>query len=146
MPTRNNVTFKHPAKFIPLSGSEHILAISGADWFVSLLQRVDGLSVQSELCQEDWGVVIFVERGGRCFWIGLGLCPEEEPAWLAHFHHTSFAWLQRWNAAGKLEFERLVSDFNSVLTKEPAVREIAWYHESEMRGAPGTGSPTPDGD
>lgn len=75
---RNNVTFRHPAEFIPVSEDDGILATAGADWFVSLLQRIDGLSVQSELCQEDWGVVVFAERAGKRFWVGLSLWPEHE--------------------------------------------------------------------
>lgn len=64
--------------------------------------------------------------------------------WLAHFHHSSFAWLQRWNAAGKRELERLIGDFHSVLTQDPAVREIAWYHEGDLMMAESSGSATPD--
>src|SRR5687768_8224690 len=115
---RNNVTFRYPAEFVTVSEDDGILSVAGADWFVSLLRRIAGLSVRSELCQEDWGVVVFAERGGKRFWIGLSFWPEDEPAWLAHFHHHSFAWLQRWSAAGKRELERLVSDFQSVLASE----------------------------
>jgi hypothetical protein len=96
------------------------------------------------LCQEDWGVVVFAERAGKRFWIGLSLWPEDEPAWLAHFHHRSFAWLQRWSAAGKSELERLASDFHTVLASEPTVRDIAWYHESDMRRAHAPSSTTPN--
>lgn len=141
---RNNVTFRFPAEFVPVSDEDGILSTAGADWFVSLLRRVAGLSVQSELFQEDWGVVIFAERDGNRFWIGLSLWPEDEPAWLAHFHHHSFAWLQRWSAAGKRELERLVSDFHSVLASEPAVRDIAWYRERDMSRADVQSSPTPN--
>ena len=108
---RKNVTFRHPAEFVPVSGGDGILATAGAGWFVPLLRRIDGLSVQGELCQEDWGVVVFAERSGKRFWIGLSFWPDGEQAWLAHFHHHSFAWLQRRSAAGKRELERLVSDF-----------------------------------
>jgi hypothetical protein len=88
---RNSVTFRYPAEFIAVSEDDCILATSGADWFVSLLRRVEGLSVQSQWCQEDWGVVVFAERGGKRFWIGLSFWPDGEQAWLAHFHHHSFA-------------------------------------------------------
>jgi hypothetical protein len=132
---RKNVTFRHPAEFVPVSEDNGILATTGAGWFVSLLRRIDGLSVQSELCQDDWGVVVFAERSGKRFWIGLSFWPDGEQAWLAHFHHHSFAWLQRRSAAGKRELERLVSDFHSVLASEPTVGDIAWYHESDMRRA-----------
>jgi hypothetical protein len=100
--------------------------------------------VQAELCQEDWGVVVFAERGSKRFWIGLSLWPEDEQAWLAHFHHHSFAWLQRWSTAGKRELERLVGDFHSVLANEPTVRDIEWYHERDMRRADAQSSATPN--
>jgi len=140
---RNNVTFRYPAEFIPVSDDDGILATTGADWFVALLRRIDGLSVQNDLCQEDWGVVVFVERDGRRFWVGLSLWTGES-AWLAHFHHHSFAWLQRWSAAGKREWERLVGDFHSVLASEPEVRDIRWYRESDMRRADAQSSDTPN--
>ncbi len=141
---RNNVTFRHPAEFIAVSEDDGVLAASGAEWFVSLLRRIDGLSVQSDLCQEDWGVVIFAERGGKRFWIGLSFWREDEQLWLAHFHHHSFAWLQRWTPTGKRELERLVSDFHSVLASEPAIRNIRWYHESDIRRADAKSSATPN--
>lgn len=138
---RNNVTFRHPAEFIPLSEDDAILATSGAEWFVSLLRRIDGLSVQSELCQEDWGVVVFAERSRKRFWIGLSFWPDGEQAWLAHFHHHSLAWLQRWTVAGKRELELLVSDFHSVLASDPIVHEVEWYHETDLRKADAQSSP-----
>jgi hypothetical protein len=91
------------------------------------------------------GVVVFAERGGKRFWIGLSHWPDDEQAWLAHFHHHSFAWIQRWTATGKRELDRLVTDFHSVLAAEPAVRQIEWYHENEMRRADAQGSATPNG-
>lgn len=86
---RNNVTFRHPAEFVETE--EGILSIDGVAWFVDLLRRIDGLGVDATLCQEDWGVVVFAQRAGKRFWIGLSLWPEDEPAWLAHVHHHSFA-------------------------------------------------------
>ena len=141
---RTSVAFKYPAEFVPLSDEDGILAVSGAEWFVSLLRRVDGLSVQTELCQEDWGVVVFAERAGQRFWIGLSEWPDDEPAWHAHIHHDSFAFLQRWSAAGKRELERSASDIHSVLASEPKVRDIAWYHESDMNRAHAPSSATPN--
>ena len=67
---RNNVTFHYPANFVPVSDDDGILSVTAADWFVSLLRRVNDLSVRSDLCQEDWGVVVFAERAGKRFWIG----------------------------------------------------------------------------
>jgi hypothetical protein len=141
---RNNVTFRYPAEFIPLSENDGILATRGADWFVSLLRRIDGLSVGDELCQEDWGVVVIAERGGKRFWIGLSFWPEGEQAWLAHFHHRSFAWLQRWSTSGNRGLDRLISDFHSMIESEPLVRDIAWYHEREMTKANAESSATPN--
>ncbi|EDY18573.1 hypothetical protein CfE428DRAFT_3958 [Chthoniobacter flavus Ellin428] len=134
---RTNVTFCYPAEFVRVSDEDGILSVAGAGWFVSLLERVSGASIESELCQEDWGVVAFAERAGKRFWIGLsGWGPrEDDSAWLAHFHHHSFAWLQRWTTAGQRELERLTIDFHSVLASEPRVTDIAWYPEGEMKKA-----------
>ena len=77
------------------------------------------------------------------FWIGLSMWPEGEHAWLAHFHHGSFAWLQRFAVTGQSELQRLVADFHRVLTSEPAVSDIVWYEESQMRKAQPDGFATP---
>ena len=141
---RNNVTFCYRAEFVPVSDDDGILSVTAADWFVSLLRQVNDLSVRSDLCQEDWGVVVFAERAGKRFWIGLSFWPDDESTWLAHFHHHSFAWLQRWSAAGKQELDRVISDFHAVLAQDPAIRDIAWYREKDMRGADALSSTTPD--
>jgi hypothetical protein len=129
---RTNVRFRHPTEFMPLSDEDGILAVGGAGWFASLLRRVPGLEIEDELCQEDWGVVIFARRNEKRFWIGLSMWADGEQAWLAHVHHRSFAWLQRLSASGNKELERLVSDIHNVLVADRAVSEIAWYQESDM--------------
>jgi hypothetical protein len=141
---RTNVSFSYPAKFVSIPEVEDVLAVSGALWFVDLLKRIPNLHVESELCQEDWGVVAFCRRGERPFWIGLSLWPEGEQAWLAHVHHGSFAWLQRFSKAGKEELRRLVLDLHQALARDPAVSQIAWYHERGMRTANPQGALAPD--
>jgi hypothetical protein len=141
---RTNVTFRHPAEFVPLSDQDGILAVSGAQWFVTLLRRVAGLEIGEALCQEDWGVVIFARRKQRTFWIGLSAW-DSEGAWLAHFHHGSFAWLQWFSSSGKNELKCLLADVHEVLANEPAISEIAWYEESEMSKPGPVGFPTPVG-
>lgn len=140
---RTNVTFHHPAEFVPLSDEDGVLAVGGAQWFVSLLRRVIGLQIDDELVQEDWGVVMRARREQKSFWIGLSLWPDGEHAWLAHFHHGSLAWLQRLGSSGKGELHRLVSDVHAVLVTEPAVSDIVWYEESQMRKAQPDGFATP---
>ena len=87
---RTSVTFRHPAEFVGDSDDGGgILAVSGAYWFVELLRRVPRLQIDQNLCQEDWGVVVFARRNSKHFWIGLSAW-NSEGAWLAHFHHGSF--------------------------------------------------------
>ncbi len=141
---RTIVTFRHPADFVPVADNNGILSISGAQWFVSFLGRVPDLHIPKKLCQEDWGVVIFVRRAGKKFWIGLTTLSESSGhTWLAHFHHGSFAWLQRFTASGQNQLQRLVADFHSILTSETVISDVAWYDESEMFKAEASGSPTP---
>jgi hypothetical protein len=140
---RNNVTFTYPVSFLCVSNEDGVLSISSAQWFVSLLRRIPGVEVESDLCQEDWGVVVFARRNQKRFWIGLSVWPAGDHAWLAHFHHHSFAWLQRLTAAGGRELDRLVTDFHQVLTAEPAVSGITWYWEQDMSKAHPGGSPSP---
>ena len=140
---RTNVTFHHPSEFVPVSGEDGILSVAGAQWFVTVLRRVPALEIEEQLCQEDWGVVIFARRAQKKFWIGLSLWPDGEHAWLAHFHHGSFAWLQRFSSSGQSELQGLVMDVHRVLTSEPAVSEVVWYDERQMRKAEPDGFATP---
>ena len=140
---RTNVIFSHPAEFVALSPDDGILSVDGASWFVFLLQQIPGLRIESELCQEDWGVVVFAQRNGKRFWIGLSSWPDEDHMWLAHFHHHSFAWLQRWSASGKHELQQLVLAAHAVLSGDPAVPHLAWYRERDMTKANAHGSTNP---
>ncbi len=140
---RTNVTFQHPAEFVQVSDEDGVLAVEGAQWSVSLLRRIPDLQVRGELCQEDWGVVVFAERNRQKFWIGLSMWPDGEQAWLAHFHQASFAWLQRLGASGKSGLQRLVSDVHSVLKNEPAVSRIVWYEQSQLTKLQPDGFATP---
>jgi len=141
---RDNVTFVHPAPFVGVSADdESVLSVAGARWFADILARVRGLAVQPELCQEDWGVVLFASRDETQFWIGLSPWPELEQGWLAHLHHGSFSWLQRLRRSGQAELERLAIDLHATLSADPAVSSITWYREREMRRADPSGAPTP---
>jgi len=127
---RTNVTFRHPAEFVPLSREDGILATGGAGWFVGLLRRIPGLSLDDNLCQEDWGVAIFVRMEQSELWIGLSLWPDEQQTWLAHCHHRG--WLQRVTPSGRRALGRLVSELHSVLSSDPAVSAVDWYEERQM--------------
>ena len=140
---RTNVSFRHPADFVPVSEEDGILAVNGAHWFVDLLRRVPDLWIDEDLCQEDWGVVILARRNENKFWIGLSMWVDGEHSWLAHCHHGSTALLQRLSYSGKSEMQRLVSDLHKALTSEPALTEVIWYEEREMRKTRPVGSATP---
>ena len=140
---RTNVTFHHPAEFVAVSDEDGILSVAGAQWFVALLRRVPALEIDEQLCQEDWGVVISARRAQKKFWIGFSMWPEGEHAWLAHFHHGSFAWLQRFTSSGQSGLGHLVSEVHRVLTHEPMVSGVLWYDESQMRKAEPDGFATP---
>lgn len=139
----HHVGFRHPAKFVPVSDEDGILSVEGAQWFVSLLQHVPDLEIDEELCQEDWGVVVFVRRNQKKFWIGLSMGIEGEGMWLAHCHHGVSAWLQRITSTGKKELRHLVSDLHAALTSEPAIMNVIWYDEREMRKPRPNGYTTP---
>ena len=129
-----NVTFRHPAEFV--DAGEGILAVSGAQWFAALLPRVPGLEIDHDLCQEDWGVVLFARRSRKEFWIGLSFW--DEGCWLAHFHHGGWvpwrwaSWFQRLSSSGKNELKRLLVDVHEVLVSEAAISNIAWHEDDDM--------------
>jgi hypothetical protein len=82
-----------------------------------MLERLPGIEVDRDVCQEDWGVVIFVRsRGGR-FWVGLSWY--DEATWLAHFHHDDLAWLQRLRPSGRRALQQLVRDTRTMLASDP---------------------------
>jgi hypothetical protein len=129
-----NVIFRHPAPFVSAPEGEGILGVNGAHWFVSLLHRIPELHIDGNLCQEDWGVVVFAKRNNKRFWIGLSAW-NSDGFWLAHVHHRSFASWQRFFSSGKAELNRLACEMHAVLAKEPTVSEIAWYREKELTEA-----------
>lgn len=135
---RTQVVFRHPAEFIPYTESDGILGVQGADWFVAILKRIDKCIVGAELCQEDWGAVIYAQRAGKRFWIGLSFF--DHGAWIAHVHHDAL--LQGLTGSGRGELERLVTDLHRVLVADPAVTDVAWYHESDRNAV--ADAPTPD--
>jgi|GEM_PF-2645701 hypothetical protein len=139
---RTNVTFRHLAEFVPVSDDDRILAVDCVQWFTLLLRQVTDLQIDDDLCQEDWGIVFFVRRNQKKFWIGLSAW-DAEGAWLAHFHHGSFAWLQRFSSPGTKELQCLLADVHAVLAKEPMITNIAWYEESEMSKPQPAGFPAP---
>lgn len=129
---RTHVTFRHPAEFVgDQEDGGGVLAVRGAEWFAALLKQVPKLELDEELCQEDWGVVFFVRRQKKKFWIGLSAW-DAEGVWLAHFHHGSFAWLHRFITSDGNELKQLLSDFHNVLASEPVITAVAWHEEREM--------------
>lgn len=140
---RTHVSFQHPAEFVPISEEEGVLSVSGIDWFVALLQRIPRLQIDPKLCQEDWGVVIFIPRDGMKFWIGIGGPYHKQGQWLVFLNHGSLAWLQRFHKAGKQALQQLAIDLHEVLSADPAVSEIRWYEPRETLKAEPIGSATP---
>ena len=138
---RTHMTFRHPAEFVPLSDVDGVLAARGSEWFGALLRRVPDLVIDEDLCQEDWGVVFRARRGRKKFWIGLSAW--DGGVWLAHVHHGSFAWLQRFSPSGAGELKRLVADVHEVVASEAAISEIVWYEEREMSNPRPASFPTP---
>ncbi len=141
---RTEVTFRHPAELILTSQEDGVLAIAGAQWFAALLRRVPDLVVDEDLCQEDWGVVFVARRRGKQFWIGLNSF--YDGTWLAHFHHGSFAWLQRFSSKGKVELRELLVDVHTGLTCDASISEIVWSSEGHAGGAKSATFCTPSGD
>ena len=138
-----NATFRHPAQFV--GDSEHggdVVAVSGADRFAALLRRVPELQLGEHLFQEHWGSVFRARRQQKKFWIGLSTW-DSNGAWVAHFHHGSFAWLQRFSLSGKQDLMLLLADFHCVLRGDPAITNIAWHEEREMSQPEPAGFPTP---
>ena len=140
---RTNVTFWHPAGFVgDLEDGGGVLAVNGAQWFAALLRQIPGLQLDEDLCQEDWGVVFFARREQKRFWIGLSVW-DSKGAWVAHFHHGSFDWLQWFSPSGKNGLMRLLADFHVILASEPAIANIAWHDEREMIKPEPASFPTP---
>ncbi len=128
--TRTQVIFYHPSEFVPLSVDDGVMSVAGSAWFLVLLRKMPGWEIDSELCQEYWGVVAFISRGKEKFWAGLSAMDEGE--WLAHFHHGSLAWFQRFTSSGKNELASLARDFHDVLAAESSVSQMNWYWADDI--------------
>ena len=139
---RNHVTFVHPARVVTVSEDDGVLSTAGAGWFVELLRRIPDLVIEPELCQEDWGVVVFASRDGSRFWIGLNQWFDADHEWLAHVNHRGF--LQRFSAARKEAMTGVIRDFHAVLTAEPRVSSIKWYRGGSLDRAKADPAPTPE--
>ena len=140
---RTHVTFRHPAPWVVLSDDDGILSIDGAGWFIALLQRIEGLTIATELIQEDWGVLVPVARAGKSFFIGLSFWVDDgDHAWLAHASHDGL--LQRLLPTADGDLRRLLSDLHQALATEPAVSAAMWYAEKALMKWPLDGAATPD--
>jgi hypothetical protein len=62
----------------------------------------------------------------------LSTWPEAENGWLAHIHHGSFAWIQRFQPKGKEALAALLNGLHQALSSDPAVSQIEWYTEAQM--------------
>jgi hypothetical protein len=136
---RNHVTFRYPAEFVSAADFDGIMSIDGAGWFVELLRKVPRLAIDPELCQEDWGVVVFGARDGFTFWFGFGCRDDEE--WLAHVNHRGL--LQRFRGAGKAAYAALISDLHVVLHEDGKVADMKWYDEVEIGSGDALGATSP---
>jgi hypothetical protein len=141
-PVRTHVFFDCQIEFQAVGDAPDVLSVSGAEWFRGLLQRIPRLKIAQQLCQEDWGVVFFAARDRCEFWIGLSVGDHETGEWLAHCHHGSFRWRQRWSQFGRDGLRCLVVDLHQTLGQDPACTRIVWMTDREITGSL-PGSPHP---
>jgi len=129
---RTIVRFEYPAPFV---GTEEdnggVLSVKGAGWFAVLLGSIPELVVDPDLCQEDWGVVVFAMRGKMrfdfFFWDGLA----EEPrrSWVAELRHGGF--FDRFMAKKREGLDRLVGELDRALKHDPSVSRVEWFDDSD---------------
>ncbi|QDV75686.1 hypothetical protein [Botrimarina mediterranea] len=141
---RTNVCFRYPAPFVPVPDNELLLSTDGAIWFVDLLRKVPNLQINEELCQEDWGVVVFVNRNSARYWVGIGrLQDQNEGDWLAFFNPSPLSWLPWRRRHCRRELGNLIEAMHDVLQEDASVSQIVWYEEKEMRTPNPKGFATP---
>jgi hypothetical protein len=145
---RTHVTFRHPAEFVPVSEDDGILSITGVEWFLTILRQVPDLELDPDLCQEDWGVVVFARRTSGRFWIGVSMGPgfaPEEDDWIVHVHGAT-SWLQRLSGAAAPAVDRLAHDLHIALQADPLVADVQWFTQRELNQGHRQGAPTPGAD
>ena len=128
---RSSVSFKFVTEFVGADADEGILGIKGADWFVRRLQQIPEITVVPNLIQDDWGVAILVTRKRRQFWFGLGVFGDD--TWIAHLHRYPLGVLEYLLPPHKRQFDALLKEFHAVLATDPAISEIRWYEERDLR-------------
>ena len=131
---RTTVSFEYPARFVGTEADDAgVLSIKGAGWFASILGSIPELEVNPQLCQEDWGVVVFTKRRQIAFdfffWGGLA----EDPisSWVAEVRHGGLFGLQRFMTKGQQELRFLVQDFHQTLTRNTQISNLAWFTSSD---------------
>lgn len=135
---RNTVTFHHPAPAAVVPDEDGVLGIEGAGWFLDLLGTIPGIELERDVVQEDWGIVVRARRAGRSYWIGLSTMGKDE--WVAHVHHDSFAWLQRFSAGGRAARAALVGEVDHALRRANA-SSLKWFDQSDVNLRAPAGSP-----
>jgi hypothetical protein len=126
---RNLVKFVCPREILFAEEDESVFGTQRASWFAEFLAKVPGLEIDSSFVQEDWGVMIFVLREGRLFWVGLSPSWDAEHSWLAHVNHTSLH--QRFTPSGCRAMAALIEDIDRVLRAEPDVSNARWMDERD---------------
>ncbi len=128
---RTNVTFRHTAKFVPLSDEDGIIAVNGAQWFAALLRRVQALEIDENLCQEDWGRRVIcptqwtkVLDWTKCVERKRHMARPLSPWFTGVVAAVRFVWQER--------IEAFVGRCSPALAGDAAISDIAWYEESEM--------------
>ncbi len=137
--------------------SESCLAESAAGWFVELLQKVPNLKVDTKLCQEDWGVLIFIERNGLKFFASLGIQEDDDSDgyqyhWLAFFTLPDKSLFSFFGRGPKPDDQKrvlrtIVGDVAEVFSKEPQISDMLWFTDKESNEPPfgqGVGTSMPD--
>jgi hypothetical protein len=125
-------SFEYPAPFIGTDEDEGgVLSVNGARWFASILNTISGLEVDSDLCQEDWGVVIFVKRNKNPFDVFLwGGMSETANLWIVELRYGGIFGFQRFWPDARLEFARVLHDLTEALNHDSSVSNIQWFEKS----------------
>jgi hypothetical protein len=109
-----------------------------AQWLIDKLKAQNGVQVDEEPGQEDWGWYFCAAVGPRRFLVGVGLCEDEDApnTWLV-FVESELGWLKR-KLLGQTDHAELLlvcEAFDHVLKSEPLISDVRWHEAADWMKA-----------
>lgn len=117
-----------------------------AQWIIAKLSQADDVSADPDPLQEDWGWLVYVSVGHVSGHIGLGTYQVEtsegmKDGWMCFLEMPrnkkpslllNKAKADEYNFRIQGASEKILRDFNAILSSSPSISQIRWHDESDF--------------